>query len=187
MNYSQGSEAGAQISGSGSRHLNFLASALASRRFWLRLQNDLVHWKLKTIAMFVLLACPTKSQTRAVEPEPKFQVLARSFKCFWLRLQSYKIAWAPAPQPCFLHFFGVTITPRAWVQELPTHMMNLASWVQNDKLREVCSTQKLCNFLPLPSQGRNEGGVRGAQFPGHQITIEGSNHCVGAEKFQQCH
>jgi len=41
----QGCGAGTQISGSGSgpRHLHFLTPDPQSRRFWLRLQNDLVH------------------------------------------------------------------------------------------------------------------------------------------------
>jgi len=31
------------------------------------------------------------------------------------------------------------------------------------------------------AQGRNEGGARGAQFPGHQFTMGTLNHCKGAE------
>jgi len=55
----QGCGAGTPISGpsSGSRHLKFLAPA--STCFWLQLQTDLVHWKLKTIVLFVQLVCPT--------------------------------------------------------------------------------------------------------------------------------
>jgi len=39
-------------------------------------------------------------QTIPVEAEPKFQALAPPSKKLWLRLQPFKIAWAPAPQPC---------------------------------------------------------------------------------------
>ena len=37
----------------------FLAPAPTFRKFWLRIQNGLIHWKLKTIALFVQLACST--------------------------------------------------------------------------------------------------------------------------------
>ena len=46
-----------QISGFGSRHLNFLAPAPTSRSFWLRLQNNLVQTK-KNIVIFAQLAGP---------------------------------------------------------------------------------------------------------------------------------
>jgi len=44
-----------------SKHLNFMApdTAPTSKSFRLRLQNYFVHWKLKTIVLFVQLACPT--------------------------------------------------------------------------------------------------------------------------------
>jgi len=62
--FNQGRGAGTQISGSGSgsTHLNFLGPAPAptSKSFWLRLQNDLVQWKLKNIVFFVQLTCPIK-------------------------------------------------------------------------------------------------------------------------------
>jgi len=59
----QGRGAGNKISGSGSgsssRHLKFLRPALAPRSkcSLTRLQNYLVHWKLRTIVLFVELAC----------------------------------------------------------------------------------------------------------------------------------
>jgi len=31
------------------------------------------------------------------------------------------------------------------------------------------------------TRGRNEGGARGAQFPGRQFTMGALNHCRGAE------
>jgi len=58
---SQGCGAKSQISVSNFRHPEFLVPvpAPASRSFWLLLQNDLVHWKRKTIVLFVQLSCPT--------------------------------------------------------------------------------------------------------------------------------
>jgi len=49
--------AGTQISGSGSRHLKFLAPVPTptSKNFWLRLQTVLVSYKLKNIVLFVQL------------------------------------------------------------------------------------------------------------------------------------
>ena len=95
FDHEQGCGAGTEISDSGSRHLYFLAPAPTS--LWLRnrLQNDLVHWKLKTIVLFVQVACPTNM---SVEQEPEFQVLAPPSKIFRVRLQPSKIAWAPVPQ-----------------------------------------------------------------------------------------
>ena len=65
---------GTQISGSGSRHLNFLAPAPTSKSFWLRLQNDLVHQRRKTIVLFVKLAWPGTPErgciTGALSPLP---------------------------------------------------------------------------------------------------------------------
>jgi len=98
--WDQGCEVGNQISdsGSSSRHLNFLAPALApkSKRFWplLLVQNDLLHWKLKNIVLFVQFACPTNY---AYEPESKVQSLAPPSKSFWHRLHPSKIACDPAP------------------------------------------------------------------------------------------
>jgi len=83
----QGCGAGTDISGSSSRHLNFLAPAPTSRSFWIRPQNDFVHWTLKNV-----LSNSLAQQTISVEPEPKYQAPA---------LAPYlKIAWAPAPQRC---------------------------------------------------------------------------------------
>jgi len=50
-------EAGTQISGSGFRHLKFLATdpAPTSENFWFRLQNELVSCKLENIFLFVQL------------------------------------------------------------------------------------------------------------------------------------
>jgi len=36
-------------------------------------------------------------------------------------------------------------------------------------------------------QGRNDGGAKGAQFPGRWITTGVPHHCAGGKKSQQCH
>ena len=55
----QGCGAVTQISGSGSRHLNSLAPAVTSRSYWLRLrlQNNLVHWKLQQSHFIIFATC----------------------------------------------------------------------------------------------------------------------------------
>ena len=58
--------AGTRISGPASRHLNFLATEPASRIFWLRLQNGLLHWK-----PLYYLYNSFAPQSWAVKPEPK--------------------------------------------------------------------------------------------------------------------
>jgi len=78
-------DTGNQISGS--RHLNFVAPAPTSRSFWLRLDNDLDHWKL-LYYLYNWLA----PQTMAVEPEPKFPVPAPAPQC--------KSLWPAVIQNC---------------------------------------------------------------------------------------
>jgi len=49
---------------------------------------------------------------------------------------------------------------------------------------------KLCGPDPLPHAAQHLGGGRGgkgAQFPERRITMGMSDHCGGAEKFQQCY
>ena len=94
-------KAGTQSSGSGSssRHLNFLVPAPTSRsfRFRLRLQNNVVNWKPKTIVILVKLAfaanyvCGSGTQISGC---------GSTVKNFWLRLQPSKIAWVPVPGSC---------------------------------------------------------------------------------------
>ena len=55
----QGWAARIQISSSSSRHLKFLALAPKSRRFRLQLQNNLVHWKLKSVEIFLQVVFPS--------------------------------------------------------------------------------------------------------------------------------
>jgi len=72
--FDQGCRSRTQISSSSSRQIN------------LRLQNGLVHWTLKTIVLFVQLACLTKCVSR----EPKFQDLAPHL-CFWLTVLQHML------------------------------------------------------------------------------------------------
>jgi len=64
-------------------------------KFRLRLQNDLIHWKL--IDNHCIICATRLTHTISVESEPKFP--APPSKTFWIRLQPSEIAWAPAPQP----------------------------------------------------------------------------------------
>jgi len=61
-----------QFSSSSSRHLKFLTPAPTPtfKSFWLRMKNTLVDFKPKKLVLFVHSLAP---QTRAVEPESKFQ------------------------------------------------------------------------------------------------------------------
>jgi len=63
--------------------------------------------KTEKYCIVCVLACPTNYP---VEVEPRFQAPAPPSKRFWLWLRPSKIAWAPAPQPCywlklFLHLY----------------------------------------------------------------------------------
>ena len=90
----QGCGAGTQISGSvsTSMHLKFLAPTPTSKSFWLRLQNDLVHQRLKTIVLFLQLTC---SQTRLLNGNSNFRLHHSKF-----------LAPAPAIQNCLGSSYG---------------------------------------------------------------------------------
>ena len=81
-----------------------------SRSFWFRLQNDLVHWTLKWKTLYYLYN-PLAPQTRAVEPEPKFQVPTSASLSKSVRLQPPKVA--PVPQP------KIAPVPTALVSQSP--------------------------------------------------------------------
>jgi len=82
--------------------INFLAPAPASKSLWLRLlfQNDLVHENPKNIVL-IYVYNSLAQENMSVEPKSEFQAPAPATpsNIFWLRFQSSKIAWAPAPAP----------------------------------------------------------------------------------------
>jgi len=100
----QGCGAGTQISGSGSnsKHLNFLTSAPTSKRFWLRLQNDLVKWNKKLLFYFYN---SLHSKLCLVNGNPNFRL--------WLRIHHLKFV-APASAPGIQNFLGSGSTALVW-------------------------------------------------------------------------
>jgi len=91
FNFSQGCGAETQISGSGSSSNLQRFSAPDPERF---------DPKLKTMVLFVQLACPTNYVL--LNRNPNFKLRLNHMKFFGsLRFQPSKIVWAPAPQPWF--------------------------------------------------------------------------------------
>ena len=73
--------------------------APTSRSSWLWLQNE--RFGLLKTKNHLYIYNSLASQTMSVKTEPKFQAPAPPSERLWLRFQSSKIVWAPAPQPWF--------------------------------------------------------------------------------------
>ena len=100
----QGCRATTQISGS--RHPNFLAP---TSKFWIRVQNDLFHWKLKGMVSTTCLPHKLELWNWNLNYRLRLYFCSTIWMCFWLQPQPFTIScfwlWLHSPglwKPCNL-------------------------------------------------------------------------------------